>query len=140
MPSTKPTRTSTQPAAADSTRLVIMASATSDESRRSLNTPVLHEQSSAPDREEHGIQARNLARLSKAGVTIALGTDGNVSWAHHLETEDMGHCGHDPAAGGARREPAREHHQHASNLICVSPRAAVDRAAIRPRAMGGASQ
>jgi imidazolonepropionase-like amidohydrolase len=37
----------------------------------------------------HAIQARNLSRLNAAGVTIALGTDGNISWAHHLEMEDM---------------------------------------------------
>jgi imidazolonepropionase-like amidohydrolase len=43
------------------------------------------------------IQARNLARLSKAGVKIALGTDGNVSWAHHLEMEDMVAAGMTPA-------------------------------------------
>jgi imidazolonepropionase-like amidohydrolase len=36
-----------------------------------------------------GIQARNLAKMSAAGVKIALGTDGNVAWAHHLEMEDM---------------------------------------------------
>jgi imidazolonepropionase-like amidohydrolase len=44
-----------------------------------------------------GIQARNLARLSKAGVKIALGTDGNVPWAHHLEMEDMVASGMTPA-------------------------------------------
>jgi imidazolonepropionase-like amidohydrolase len=37
----------------------------------------------------YAIQARNLARLHAAGVKIALGTDGNVSWAQHLEMEDM---------------------------------------------------
>jgi imidazolonepropionase-like amidohydrolase len=45
----------------------------------------------------YGIQARNLARLSKAGVRIALGTDGNVSWAHHLEMADMVAAGMTPA-------------------------------------------
>ena len=35
------------------------------------------------------IQARNLARLSAEGVTIALGTDGNTPWAPHIEMEDM---------------------------------------------------
>ena len=35
-----------------------------------------------------GLDAFAHARLSKAGVKIALGTDGNVSWAHHLEMED----------------------------------------------------
>ena len=51
-----------------------------------------------PDvQQAHGIQARNLAKLSKAGVKIALGTDGNVSWAHHLEMEDMVVAGMTPA-------------------------------------------
>ncbi len=36
-----------------------------------------------------GIQARNLAKMNAAGVKIALGTDGNIAWAHHLEMEDM---------------------------------------------------
>jgi imidazolonepropionase-like amidohydrolase len=45
----------------------------------------------------HGIQARNLARLSAAGVKIALGTDGNVPWAPHLEMADMVAAGMTPA-------------------------------------------
>jgi imidazolonepropionase-like amidohydrolase len=44
-----------------------------------------------------GIQARNLAKLNAAGVRIALGTDGNVAWAHHLEMEDMVAAGMTPA-------------------------------------------
>ena len=39
--------------------------------------------------EAFGIQARNLARLSEAGMTIAFGTDGNSPWAPHIEMEDM---------------------------------------------------
>ncbi len=39
--------------------------------------------------ERFGIQARNLARLSDAGVKIGFGTDGSVPWAVHLEMEDM---------------------------------------------------
>ncbi|HEY8519473.1 MAG TPA: amidohydrolase family protein [Gammaproteobacteria bacterium] len=35
------------------------------------------------------IQARNLARLAREGVTIALGTDGNTPWGPHLEMADM---------------------------------------------------
>ena len=31
------------------------------------------------------------------GVRIALGTDGNVAWAHHLEMEDMVAAGMTPA-------------------------------------------
>jgi len=44
-----------------------------------------------------GIQARNLAKLNEAGVRIALGTDGSVAWAHHLEMEDMVAAGMTPA-------------------------------------------
>ena len=36
-----------------------------------------------------GIQARNLERLSREGVKIALGTDGNTPWAPHAEMADM---------------------------------------------------
>ena len=44
-----------------------------------------------------GIQARNLARLSDEGVTIALGSDGNSPWAAHVEMEDMVAAGMTPA-------------------------------------------
>ena len=44
-----------------------------------------------------GIQARNLARLSEAGMTIAIGTDGNTPWAPHIEMEDMVASGMSPA-------------------------------------------
>jgi len=44
-----------------------------------------------------GIQARNLAKLNAAGVKIALGTDGNIPWAHHVEMEDMVAAGMTPA-------------------------------------------
>ncbi|MGH6770713.1 MAG: amidohydrolase family protein [Xanthobacteraceae bacterium] len=37
----------------------------------------------------HGIQARNLAKLAKAGVRITMGTDGNRPWGPHEEMEDM---------------------------------------------------
>jgi imidazolonepropionase-like amidohydrolase len=43
----------------------------------------------AATQETFGIQARNLDRLHDAGVTVALGTDGNTPWAPHLELEDM---------------------------------------------------
>jgi imidazolonepropionase-like amidohydrolase len=43
-----------------------------------------------------GIQARNLARLSSEGVKIALGTDGNVPWAPHVEMADMVAAGMTP--------------------------------------------
>jgi len=37
----------------------------------------------------YGIQARNLAKLTAAGVKIVVGTDGNTPWAPHVEMEDM---------------------------------------------------
>ena len=43
-----------------------------------------------------GIQARNLARLNKEGVLIALGTDGGVPWSHHVEMADMVAAGMTP--------------------------------------------
>lgn len=36
-----------------------------------------------------GIQARNLAKMSGAGVKVALGSDGNTPWAPHAEMADM---------------------------------------------------
>ncbi len=45
----------------------------------------------------YGIQARNLARINKEGILIALGTDGNVPWGHHVEMEDMVAAGMTPA-------------------------------------------
>jgi imidazolonepropionase-like amidohydrolase len=47
--------------------------------------------------ESFGIQARNLARLSEAGVQIAFGTDGSAPWAVHQELEDMVRTGMSPA-------------------------------------------
>jgi imidazolonepropionase-like amidohydrolase len=41
------------------------------------------------DAEFFRIQARNLAKLSAAGMTIVLGTDGNTPWAPHVEMADM---------------------------------------------------
>ena len=46
--------------------------------------------------EAYGIQARNLKRLSDAGMTIAFGTDGNTFWAPHVEMEDMVAAGMSP--------------------------------------------
>jgi imidazolonepropionase-like amidohydrolase len=58
-------------------------------------------QDAAVDRPEaqkaFGIQARNLAKLSAAGVRIALGTDGNTPWGPHLEMADMVSAGMTPA-------------------------------------------
>ena len=47
--------------------------------------------------ESFGIQARNLARLSQAGVRIAFGTDGSTPWAIHQEMADMVRSGMTPA-------------------------------------------
>ena len=44
-----------------------------------------------------GIQARNLARLNKEGITIALGSDGNTPWGPHLEMADMVAAGMSPS-------------------------------------------
>ena len=44
-----------------------------------------------------GIQGRNLAKLAAAGVTIAMGTDGNTPWAPHVEMADMVAAGMTPA-------------------------------------------
>ena len=46
--------------------------------------------------EAFGIQARNLAKLSAAGVRIALGTDGNRPYGAHQEMEDMVATGMSP--------------------------------------------
>ncbi len=46
--------------------------------------------------EAFGIQARNLARLSAEGVTIAFGTDGGAGWSPHAEMEDMVRAGMNP--------------------------------------------
>jgi imidazolonepropionase-like amidohydrolase len=44
----------------------------------------------------YGIQARNLAKLSAAGVRITLGTDGNRPWGPHEEMQDMALAGMTP--------------------------------------------
>jgi len=44
----------------------------------------------------YGIQARNLAKLSGAGVSIVLGTDGNTPWGPHVEMADMVAAGMTP--------------------------------------------
>ena len=58
-------------------------------------------QAAATDRPDaqkaFGIQARNLARLSKEGVRIAVGSDGNTPWAPHIEMADMVAAGMTPA-------------------------------------------
>jgi imidazolonepropionase-like amidohydrolase len=50
-----------------------------------------------PQQQAYGIQARNLARINREGIRIALGTDGNVPWSHHIEMEDMVVAGMTPA-------------------------------------------
>ena len=58
-------------------------------------------QAGATDRPEaqktFSIQARNLARLNKEGVRIAMGTDGNTPWGPHVEMADMVASGMTPA-------------------------------------------
>jgi imidazolonepropionase-like amidohydrolase len=44
-----------------------------------------------------GIQCRNVARLNKEGIKIALGSDGPIPWAAHEEMADMAGCGMTPA-------------------------------------------
>jgi imidazolonepropionase-like amidohydrolase len=44
-----------------------------------------------------GIQGRNLAAMSKAGVKIVVGTDGNTPWAPHVEMSDMVAAGMSPS-------------------------------------------
>ncbi|MYJ94960.1 MAG: amidohydrolase family protein [Proteobacteria bacterium] len=76
-----------------STDLSWLAGAYSDEEIAELEAAADN-----PDiREAHGIQARNLARMSEAGVIVALGTDGNTPWAPHVEMEDMVLAGMSPA-------------------------------------------
>jgi imidazolonepropionase-like amidohydrolase len=43
------------------------------------------------------IQARNLKRMSDAGVKITVGTDGNTPWAPHVEMADMVAAGMTPS-------------------------------------------
>jgi imidazolonepropionase-like amidohydrolase len=43
-----------------------------------------------------GIQARNLAKMSAAGVSIVLGSDGNTPYAPHVEMADMVAAGMTP--------------------------------------------
>ena len=43
------------------------------------------------------IQARNLKKMSDAGVKITVGTDGNTPWAPHVEMADMVAAGMNPS-------------------------------------------
>lgn len=58
-------------------------------------------QAAATDRPEaqqtFAVQGRNLARMARAGVRIAMGTDGNTPWGPHVEMEDMVAAGMTPA-------------------------------------------
>ena len=86
-----------------------------------------------------GLDAFAHARLSKAGVKIALDTDGNVSWAHHLEMEDMVASGMTPAQ--VLDANPLDNITNTRRISSVYLRgAAVDRAAILARVMGSASQ
>jgi len=44
-----------------------------------------------------GIQCRNLARLNKEGIKVALGSDGPIPWRAHEELAEMAGCGMTPA-------------------------------------------
>jgi imidazolonepropionase-like amidohydrolase len=68
----------------------------------SIPAPELRKlQEAATDRPQaqatFAIQARNLLKLSAAGVRIAFGTDGNTPWAPHAEMADMVASGMTPA-------------------------------------------
>jgi imidazolonepropionase-like amidohydrolase len=122
-----------------------------------------------PVQQTFGIQARNLAKLNAAGVRIALGTDGNVPYAHHLEMEDMVAAGMTPAQVivASTRNAAEFMKLTDMGTVAASKSAdfivldanplddikntrriadvylrgtTVDRAAMRARLMGGASQ
>ncbi len=43
------------------------------------------------------IQCRNLGRLTKEGIKVAVGSDGPIPWAAHEEMADMASCGMTPA-------------------------------------------
>ena len=51
----------------------------------------------AEQQKAFGIQARNLVRMSKEGVSVVMGTDGNTPWAPHAEMADMVAAGMTPA-------------------------------------------
>ena len=42
-----------------------------------------------PAQQAYGIQARNLKKMSDAGVRVILGTDGNTPWQPHVEMADF---------------------------------------------------
>ena len=52
---------------------------------------------SAEAQQTFALQARNLARMNKAGVRIAMGTDGNTPYGPHIEAADMVAAGMTPA-------------------------------------------
>lgn len=71
-----------------------LAGHVSDEELKKLQAGAAKDRPAA--QQGFGIQARSLARMSAAGVTIALGTDGAVPWSHHFEMEDMVAAGMTP--------------------------------------------
>jgi imidazolonepropionase-like amidohydrolase len=52
-------------------------------------TELQSQQESEQAAESWAIQARNLYRLNRSGMKIAMGTDGNTFYAPHVEIEDM---------------------------------------------------
>jgi len=44
-----------------------------------------------------GVQCRNLARVNREGIKVALGSDGPIPWRAHEQMADMAGCGMTPA-------------------------------------------
>ena len=72
-----------------------LAGAVSPEELKKLQAAAARENRAA--QEAFDIQARSLAKMSAAGVKIALGTDGSIPWSHHVEMEDMVAAGMTPS-------------------------------------------
>ena len=105
-----PTRSTTSPTRAKSRRCICAASPSTDRGvktdlswlKGSLDPAELQKleagNTDRPDAQmQFGIQARNLAKMSGAGVKVALGSDGNTPWAPHAEMADMVAAGMTPA-------------------------------------------
>jgi hypothetical protein len=67
-----------------------------------------------------GIQARNLAKMSAAGVRIVLGTDGNTPYAAHVEMLDMVTAGMTPSGGAAEADYCESAAQRARPIAAFS--------------------
>jgi imidazolonepropionase-like amidohydrolase len=49
------------------------------------------------EQQSFGIQCRNLTRVNKEGIKVALGSDGPIPWRAHEQIADMAGCGMTPA-------------------------------------------